>query len=570
MNFKILNVHRSNDGRKLLINITYEEKIITLVNLYAPNDINNRCDFLKRTKDWIHRHSENSENILICGDLNCSWENETDKSRFVLKQVLNKLDLHDVWKTLKGDEQGYTWCNGSNTPTSRIDYILLSKSFCYQCENVKLQHIPSSHSNGTRMSDHKCLIFSFIVNENLRGPGYWKFITSLIENEDFKNEINVFLKNYKFDRNNSLDSWENLKREIKTKCISFSKKISKSHKNQIKSIQEEIERIESLPFENINMIKKRKLENELTELINKKAKGAQIRSRAKWIVDGEKSTSYFLTLEKKRQMSNVIKSLKGENGTILDEDDILSSTCNFYEKLYKSQNENESKVNEYLNNIQLEYILNDKEKTDLDNPPSLSECTEAVFNMKKNKSPGSDGLPCEFYQTFWNNIKHFYYYTLGEIFQKNTMTYSQRLSLITLIFKNGDPQCLKNYRPISLTNTDYKIITFILATRLQKILDKTIHSNQSAYIKGRNIALNARLIVDIFEYRDENDIESILLFLDFQKAFDSVEWDFMVKVLKKYNFGENFLKWINILYNKPIFRIKKMAGYLKHAVCKGV
>jgi L-cysteine desulfidase len=98
---------------------------------------------------------------------------------------------------LKGDEKGYTWCNGSNTPTSRKDYILLSNSFCYQCENVKLQHIPGSHSNGTRMSDHKSLIFSFIVNENLRGPGYWKFNTSLIENEDFTYEINVFLKNHK-------------------------------------------------------------------------------------------------------------------------------------------------------------------------------------------------------------------------------------------------------------------------------------------------------------------------------------------------------------------------------------
>jgi hypothetical protein len=85
--------------------MTYEEKYITLANLYAPIDINCRCDFFKRTKDWVNTHSENSDNILICGDLNCSWENETDRSRFVLKQLFNKLDLHDIWKTLKGDEK---------------------------------------------------------------------------------------------------------------------------------------------------------------------------------------------------------------------------------------------------------------------------------------------------------------------------------------------------------------------------------------------------------------------------------------------------------------------------------
>lgn len=130
------------------------------------------------------------------------------------------------------------------------------------------------------------------------------------------------------------------------------------------------------------------------------------------------------------------------------------------------------------------------------------------------------------------------------------MAFSQRLSLITLLFKKkGDPPNLNNYRPISPTNTDYKIIAFIFANRLQNILDKIIHINQSAYIKGRNIALNARLIVDIFDYYEENDLESILLFLDFQKAFDSVEWNFMLEVLKKFNFGKNFLKWINIYTN---------------------
>ena len=109
---------------------------------------------------------------------------------------------------------------------------------------------------------------------------------------------------------------------------------------------------------------------------------------------------------------------------------------------------------------------------------------------------------------------------------------------------------------MSLTNTDYKIIAFTLAKRLQKVIDKLISYDQLAYIKGRFIGINARTIVDIYEYCEENDIDGILLFLDFQKAFDSVEWNFMFHVLKMFNFGETFIEWVRILYENPIFRLK--------------
>ena len=96
---------------------------------------------------------------------------------------------------------------------------------------------------------------------------------------------------------------------------------------------------------------------------------------------------------------------------------------------------------------------------------------------------------------------------------------------------------MKNYRPISLTNTDYKIIAFVFARRLQTIIDKLISNSQTAYVKGRFIGLNARLILDIFDFCEENNYDGILLFLDFEKAFDSVEWNFLVKSLVKFNFG---------------------------------
>ena len=97
-----------------------------------------------------------------------------------------------------------------------------------------------------------------------------------------------------------------------------------------------------------------------------------------------------------------------------------------------------------------------------------------------------------------------------------------------MIHKKNEKDSLKNFRPISLTNVDYKIIAFVFAKRLQNILPQLINENQTAYIKGRYIGENARLILDIFEYCENENSDGILLFLDFEKAFDSVEWNFFI------------------------------------------
>ena len=111
---------------------------------------------------------------------------------------------------------------------------------------------------------------------------------------------------------------------------------------------------------------------------------------------------------------------------------------------------------------------------------------------------------------------------------------------------------LKNWRPLSLLNTDYKILTKLLAIRLQKVLPSIISEDQTGYIKGRYIGENIRTILDVFEYTNNQVNPGAMIFLDFEKAFDTVSWDFLLKALKKFNFGENFIKWIKVIYNKPL------------------
>ncbi len=145
---------------------------------------------------------------------------------------------------------------------------------------------------------------------------------------------------------------------------------------------------------------------------------------------------------------------------------------------------------------------------------------------------------------------------LNESYEKKELPYTLRKALIALLYKKGDETLLKNYRPISLTNYDYKILCFVLSNRLQKIIGNIVHEDQTGYIKNRYIGSNARLLLDYFEHCENFNVPGILLYLDFEKAFDSVEWNFMIAVLEKFNFGEGFINWVKIIYNKPVISIK--------------
>ena len=169
--------------------------------------------------------------------------------------------------------------------------------------------------------------------------------------------------------------------------------------------------------------------------------------------------------------------------------------------------------------------------------------------MKNNKSPGSDGLPIEFYVTFWNDLKDIVVDVLNVSYGKGQMSISQRRAIITLMFKKGDPDLLKNWRPVSLLNSDYKIAAYVIANRIQKVLPKIINLDQAGYIKNRYIGSNIRLISDVIEYVKDKNMEGAALFCDFEKAFDTIEIPFILKVLKKFNFGDSLQKWVRTFYN---------------------
>ena len=192
------------------------------------------------------------------------------------------------------------------------------------------------------------------------------------------------------------------------------------------------------------------------------------------------------------------------------------------------------------------------------------ECKIALNSMQNNKSPGSDGLTCEFYKIFWNDIGNYLVDSLNQSFETGKLNPLQTQSIISLIpKKDKDLAELNNWRPISLLNTDYKIATKVIANRIKKILPNIIDSSQTGFIKGRYIGENIRLLFDLIEQTEENDIPGLLFFTDFEKAFDSISHKYLVDTLKFFNFGPSFIKWIEVFYNDATSCISNN-GYLSN------
>lgn len=253
------------------------------------------------------------------------------------------------------------------------------------------------------MSDHIALIFKCEISSNSRGKGYWKLNTSVLFDIQYCKIINDFLLNLPDDiklEMNPKTKWELIKLKVKNLSISYCKEKSKNMKRKIQFIESELEQIEHQHHLNINMIRKKELENELDALYEIKSKGAQIRSRAKWIDEGEKNSSYFLRLENKHQSKNVINKVSNAGSTFVKTNDILNELCKFYENLYSSKDIPLNEIESYLAQINTSAVLSENDKKYCENFPTLQECAEAVNGMKNNKSPGIDGLPVEFYKMF--------------------------------------------------------------------------------------------------------------------------------------------------------------------------
>ncbi len=286
---------------------------------------------------------------------------------------------------------------------------------------------------------------------------------------------------------------------------------------------------------------------EIEKIYTKKAEAARIRSKTVWYEQGETSSKYFHSLEKKKGQDKMWSKVKTENGEIKgDTQSILNEQVKFYKKLYTSEGFDNREAQSLIENI--ESSLTDEQKNKCDKDITEGEIRKAIKSMANEKSPGIDGIPKEFYEIYMDLIVPDLLEVIQEVEQTNSLSVSQSRGVITLFYKAGGREIIANWRPITLLCVDYKIIAKVMAIRLKGVLKDIVHEDQKAFVSGRQILEGITQIRDVIEYTEMENTEAAIIFLDQQKAFDRVEWGYVNMVLKKFNFGEKFIKWVNILY----------------------
>ena len=530
--------------------------------------------FLKQ----ISSHIDNIHNtdIIICGDYNCVLNPELDyynykginnaNARETVLEIINDKYLIDPRENYPTKKK-FTWRKKSPCKQARLDYFLIS-------ENMR-QFVKKSEIESGYRSDHSVVILELNFTNFKQGRSYWKHNNSLLSDIDYINQINEKILEVKQQYALPVYNLEDLDKipneeiqftindqlfldvllmEIRGKSISFASFKNRERDTREKYLIKTIADLENNETEdNLEQIETKK--NELINIRHEKLKGHMIRSRAQYIDQSEKPTKYFCALEKHNYVSKIICNLEQEDGTkIRDQEEILKETKQFYENLYKSRDDSLEDIDleDYMKDYEVMKLSNDQ-ANNIEGILTYKEISNTLYKMKSDKSPGISGLTAEFFKVFWKRLGHFVLRSINAGFNNKQLSLTQRQGIITCIPKENKPKnFLKNWRPLTLLDVVYKIASGAIANSLKQVLDIIICKDQTGFIKGRYIGENTRLIYDLMNNTKQNNIPGLLLLIDFEKAFDSLSWSFIQKVLKFLNFGPSICRWIETFYSNII------------------
>ena len=339
--------------------------------------------------------------------------------------------------------------------------------------------------------------------------------------------------------------WETLKANIIHRTKTIATYIHRQKQQEQKELVETIRLAKQQGYNTqVHM-----LEAELDTLLQQQYKGAQVRTKL-YNDTNKVPTKQFLTIEQNVQTSRTVKEIKDMNGqTHTDSQNISKAFQEYYKQLYTKEPTCTDTQDTFLIHAKK---LTDADKDLLDTPITLSDLKTAMKSMTLGKTPGPDGLGVSFYLKFFDLLGPLFLEMVQEAHTKQTLPPSLTLSYITLIPKdNPDKTQLKNYRPISLLNVDYKIISKTITNKLRPHMPKLIHEHQQCAVAKRKIQNHLHFIRDLITYTHEKQTPAAIVSLDQEKAFDRVAHDYLFKTVQAHNFGPYIQTWIKTLYKQP-------------------
>ncbi|GKB03062.1 RNA-directed DNA polymerase, eukaryota [Tanacetum coccineum] len=263
------------------------------------------------------------------------------------------------------------------------------------------------------------------------------------------------------------------------------------------------------------------------------------KAKVRWVIEGDENSKYFHGIINKKRSQLAIR------GVLIDGDWIDEPCKVKNEFLMHFANRFESPSGPCIDiDCHLFKKLSSEQVDDLECDVTFDEIKKAVWDCGTNKSPGPDGFSFDFIRTFWDILKHDFVNAIREFFISSKFPPGCNSSFIALIPKKHDAKFVKDYRPISLIGCFYKIVSKILANRLKMVISELISDVQSAFVSNRQILDGPFILNELISWCKAHKSKAMIFKVDFEKAFDSVRWDFLDIILRNFGFGIKWRGWI--------------------------
>lgn len=459
--------------------------------VYASNDANQRKALFG---DLISFAGSISVPWMIGGDFNCVLR-PSEKQGGSLPALSVMADFNGFVVSAGLMDAGFsgkemTWSNnrvGRAKISARLDRVLVNSLCVASGSQFLVKHLPRG------LSDHAPLLL--LMDSQQSRPGRFIFQKMWISHDSFRSTVSETWKQDQVQYPNPLVGFTCKLKSVKAALCKWNKEVFGDIHSEVQLAKKAVELKESL-YDMDPTQENRCSLNAATAQLRQALLREEVfwyqKSRVDWIACGDRNTSFYHAMAQSNRRRSFIRKLKvGVSNSWCEDQEVLRDCAvSYFKNLFTSE---EHSVNDSFLSC-IPQMISDEQNLVLCSVPSLAEIKEAVWALKGSSAPGPDGFSGVFYTTVWEIIKEDFCSAVQAFFQGFPLPRGMSSSLITLIPKVQTPVSFNDFRPISLCNFSYKVISKILSERLAPLLPSIISKEQGAFIKGRFIVENVLLV----------------------------------------------------------------------------
>ncbi|KAF1327938.1 putative Pollike protein, partial [Globisporangium splendens] len=548
-------------GRYLVVKLMVSDAPVYIHNVYAPVDRQEKQQFFSSLET---EGFEDQATHLVLGDLNTPLDPRLDSSSPDLRYEparssclawLARLGVVDAWRVHHDTKRVFT---GPLPRKNRLDYILLSEPFYERFYDDSKYFVPQN------AGDHLAHCVSFKTGSQLHGRGYWKFPRYLLEYPVVVSAVEKEAEAVRDQLRGSINPgqiWERWKTRIKTQLQDVQKKLRMQDTAAVEEARASLDQAAARYRESSTENNRSQFDDAMKiykETVTRTSQYNQDNAFDFQAANSEKSTKHFFRPLDASLRKVSIEEVVTPTGSVSSNPQEIS--LRFLEHWGSEMGDpdspagtapppDEAKQQTLIDSIIR--VLSELDREILNAPVTASDLADSIKHMKASSAPGMDGLTAGFYQVAPDVFGECLSIVFNDQLRRGILLPSQRKSAVVLLYKKGSRAEPGNYRPITLMPVDVKALSKTLTFRLQSVVCSLIHTDQKAFVKGRSIHHHVRFLADLQDLITNLDDEAYAMFLDFEKAFDRVNWDYMFRVLEKMGCGSAFIQWVRLLYTRP-------------------